>query len=57
MASTLRRHASREPEREIAAAVIDERELEESRHDPRVRAFLAEADEYLLELERQHRNG
>lgn len=57
MASTLDRHATREPERELSATVIDERELEESRRDPRVRAFLAEADEYLLKLERQGRNG
>lgn len=34
-----------------AVIVIDERELERSRHDPRVRAFHESADELLAELE------
>jgi hypothetical protein len=38
------------------AAVIDAEELSEAQRDPRVAAFLEEADAYLAELERQGRN-
>lgn len=36
--------------------MIDAAEFEEAQRDPRVRAFLEEADEYLVDLKRQGRN-
>jgi hypothetical protein len=39
-----------------AAAVITEEDLEAARRDPRVQAFLEEADAYVAELDRQGRN-
>lgn len=44
------------PERMQPDVVVDDVELEAARNDPRVWAFLAEADAYLAELERQGRN-
>jgi hypothetical protein len=38
-------------------ATIDAAEFDAAQRDPRVRAFLEEADAYLAELERQGRNG
>jgi hypothetical protein len=37
-------------------AIVDAAEFEEAQQDPRVKAFLAEADSYLAALERQGRN-
>lgn len=58
MASTLHTHTTRERQdlHEEVVAVVDRTELDEARHDPRVRAFLAESDAYLVELEQQSRN-
>ncbi len=58
MASTLDTHTTsqgQDPPEEIVA-VIDAEELEAARQDPRVRSFVADADAYLVELERQGRN-
>jgi hypothetical protein len=57
MASALDTHAGQlhGPPEEVAA-VVDADELEVARHDPRVKAFLADADAYLAEVERQGRN-
>jgi len=38
-------------------AVVDAQEFDEARHDPRVRAFVAEADAYLTDVERHARNS
>lgn len=59
MASTLDTHTANRPEEPPGetVAVIDETELEAARRDPRVRSFLAEADAYLVEFERQRRDS
>jgi hypothetical protein len=58
MASTLDTHTAHQQQdlHPEVVAVIDTAELEAAREDPRVQTFLAEADTYLLELERQGRN-
>jgi hypothetical protein len=58
MASTLNIHTTsqRHDLPDETVAVIDTAELEAARQDPRVRSFLAEADAYLVELEREGRN-
>jgi hypothetical protein len=58
MASTLDTHTATHGQDlpEEIAAVIDTREFEAARQDPRVRSFLTEADAYLLKLEQQDRN-
>ncbi|HUB72764.1 MAG TPA: hypothetical protein VL979_01855 [Solirubrobacteraceae bacterium] len=58
MASTLDTTAASPGDNsEEVVAVVDEAELETARHDPRVRSFLAEADAYLVELERRGRSS
>jgi hypothetical protein len=37
--------------------VVDTQEFDEARRDPRVRAFVAEADAYLADVERHARNS
>lgn len=58
MASTLPKPSAHQesPWDESVVAVVEEAELEAARRDPRVRAFLDEADAYLADLERQGRN-
>jgi hypothetical protein len=43
--------------REEIVAVVDAQEFDEARRDPRVRAFVAEADAYLADVERHARNS
>jgi hypothetical protein len=43
--------------REEIVAVVDAQEFDEARRDPRVRAFVAEADAYLAAIERHPRNS
>jgi hypothetical protein len=58
MASTLDTHTTsqRQDHPEEIVAAIDTAEFEAAKQDPRVRAFLDEADAYLVELEKQGRN-
>lgn len=57
MASALDTHTSqRQDPQEKVAAVVDAADLESARRDPRVKAFLADADAYVAEVERQGRN-
>jgi hypothetical protein len=58
MATALSKSSARQesPQEEPVVAVVDEGELEAAQNDPRVRAFLNEADTYLADLERQGRN-
>ena len=58
MASALSKASAsqRQPQDESMVAVVDEAEFEAAQHDPRVRAFLNEADAYLADLERHGRN-
>lgn len=58
MASTLDTHTTsrQDPHEETVVAVVEPAELEAAQNDPRVRAFLDEADAYLAELEQQGRN-
>jgi hypothetical protein len=59
MASTLDTHTKgqRPDLREEIVAVVDTQEFDEARRDPRVRAFVAEADAYLAAVERHARNS
>jgi hypothetical protein len=56
MASTLDTSQQHELGQETVVAVVDAAEFEAAQSDPRVRAFLDEADAYLAELEQQGRN-
>lgn len=59
MASTVDRNtqaAKRPKPMQAVVASIEEAELIAAQRDPRVQSFLAEADEYLAELERHGRN-
>jgi hypothetical protein len=59
MASILDTHSKDQPRdlREEIVAVVDAQEFDEARRDPRVRAFVAEADAYLADVERHARNS
>jgi hypothetical protein len=57
MAFTLLKRESRREQHDLDDVVVEQRELEDSRHDPRVRTFLLEADAYLAKLEQDGRNG
>jgi hypothetical protein len=59
MASILDTHAKgQQPDlREESVAVVDAQEFDEARRDPRVRAFVAEADAYLAAIERHAQNS
>ena len=59
MASTLDTHTSSQRQdlrEETVVAVVEAAEFEAAQNDPRVRAFLDEADAYLAEFEQQGRN-
>ncbi len=59
MASILDTHSKGQQRdlREEIVAVVDAEEFDEARRDPRVRAFVAEADAYLADVERHARNS
>ncbi len=59
MASILDTHTKGQQRdlREEIVAVVDAEELDEARRDPRVRAFVAEADAYLADVERRGRKS
>jgi len=59
MASILDTHTKSQQHdiREDIVAVVDTQEFDEARRDPRVRAFVAEADAYLADVERHARNS
>jgi hypothetical protein len=58
MASTFDTRTTRQQQdlHEEIVAIVDTVEFDAARQDPRVLSFLAEADTYLVELERQGRN-
>jgi hypothetical protein len=57
MAFTLLKRESRREEHDLDDVVVPQKELQESRRDPRVQRFLLDADAYLADLERDGRNG
>lgn len=57
MAFTLLKRESRSEQHDLDEVVVEQRELEDARRDPRVHTFLLDADAYLAKLERDGRNG